>query len=277
MEVIADTLKQALTGGAAHVKPSIILCDKVETLEIQVHEESQLFGKKVFYNFKYRLPFAEMPRNEYVDMRFGEIEKDLAELINEKTKSIEAKFVIDHNNNVVVEEDGRVIEHQSRKCLWLSDEYRIRGGDAWNTTPVDFQMENEQAFRARFQMMSHTIDHVMFGIVSSSFNAYTGDPSTDSVPHRWFLHFNGGTHGGFYTHSGSSTKFSGGPAPFAGSIVTVEFFPQSGIIQYLVNDVPTGRQYNCAFNDNTFGFAVAHYTDQTRIKLLSIKPIGGQF
>jgi len=264
MDVIADTLKQALTARADNVKSSVIRCNDVFVLEIRVQEATKLFGKVVVYNFKYKLPLAKLPRTDYVDMRFGEIEKEIALLLKgedaatKENDKIEAKFVTKDNNNTNLENDGRVIVHT--------------GSTVWNSTPVNFEMTKNEAFRARYRINSHNFNYLMFGVISKSFSAFTSHP-TGNGHYGWVAYFYDGKVGTSYQHNGNFRIFSGGPAPFAGSIVTVEFFPQNGIIQYLVNDVPAGRHHGCSFPGDSFGFVVSHHDSGTKVELLGIERI----
>jgi len=274
MDVIANTLSQALTGDAANIKSSIEFCDKVLLLKIHVQQEVVLFMKTVVFNFTYKLPLAEMPRAEYVDMRFAEIEKDLVDLkladsgkdlvdlklADSGPGGIKAQFVAKHVYTSV-EDNGLLLRHV-QAC-------------GWNATPLNYEMSNQEAYRASFRITSHEHNSIMFGIISNSFTIYNG--GVDNGKYCWFEYFRNGSYCKNYQHNGNFLTLSGGCGPVAGSIVTVEFFPQQGLIQYLINKVPAGKHHRCTFNENSYGFAVMHYYRNTRIRLVSIERIDDIF
>jgi len=262
IEVISDTLKQILTGTAENVQPSVGFNNDQYELVIKSTVEAIVFGKVIF-NFCYRLPMVKMALDKRNEMRIEEIERAIEDLkfrgSEEEDGKVYAKFDATSNTYTTLEKNGSIMWHSS-------------GGGSWNTTPVNFEMGNENAFRARFRVMSHVYNNLMFGIISNSYVGFNTCPSAGH--HGWMIHFHSNkVASSQYIHNGSFSVFPNSCAPWTGSIITVEFFPRHGRIQFSVNNLPAGQCTGCSFQDKSYGFAVSHYDLNTKVKLLSIERI----
>merc|ERR1719221_639340 len=95
------------------------------------------------------------------------------------------------------------------------------------------------AYRARFRWSQINTAKVMFGVVSNSFSQYSSYPQGSGY-YGWMVCYCNGSYGSSWQQNGNFQN-PGGCFPYAGSIVTVEFYPKHGSIQYFVNSAPAGR------------------------------------
>jgi len=283
LDVVSHVLKQILTNTADNVTTSLTGENGKSVLEIKAAVESKIFEKTVIYNFVYKFPLVEVSDHERLEIKLLEIKNDVElkceqgeirlKAIEERLEEIgrsglipgkakvEARFDVSGNNHTSVSNKGIAIEH-------------ITGSGAFNTTRLDFEMKNGEAYRARFRMESQ-VDHIMMGVISSSFSQWQSFPQ-GSGHHGWVAYWYTGNLKASYQHNGSFQIYSCGPAPLKGSIVTVELCTKEGWIQYFVDGIAAGLHKGCNFGSAT-RFAVVLYRLKDKVSLLSLERIQGDF
>jgi len=271
IDVIADTFWHILTGGVENVEASIGQINNAAELSIKATTVSKVFGKTITYSFCYRLSQVEVSDVELIEMRFGDIERAIGEnkraiaklgiqANEEKDATGNAYFDTSANSHTAAQNNGSILCHTS-------------GNNCWNTTPVNFEMTNAEAFRGMFQVLGKDYQYLMFGIISSSYSKFETFPSTGT--HGWMIYYNNKKihNSNSYLHNGKFNLTTPTSVLFEGSIVTVDFFPQQGRIQYWVNGVPVGENHGCTFEDKSYGFAVSTHNVNNKVKLFGIEKI----
>jgi len=286
MGIIVYTLEEILTGRAGDVLMSYENNDGKDDLLITTVINSKIFNRTVTFKFCYKFLKAEFSNDERIDMRLGMIEQELKEQgigKEERLNAVEeslrhmgidsqmwfipgkrimpAQFDVSKNNHHTSAGNGSMLIHSGTDKVW-------------NTTPVNIPMKNTVAYRGRFRVMSHMFDCMMFGVVSSSYSKYTGCP--DNGGYGWMAYFYDSKLNGSCQHNGSLQN-AGGPSPFTGSVITVEYYPNEGRIQYFVNTTPVGQLMGCSFNNGDCRFAISLYHTGTKVKLLSVEQIENIF
>jgi len=272
MDIVIYTLEEVFSGNSENAIMSYEKTDGKEVLLIQTAIETKIFNRTLSYKFSYRFKRAKMSFEQRVDMKLGVIEQRLNELevVEEKMnfgmfipgkRVMEASFEKKGNNKCTLADNGTTLTHT--------------GATGFNTTTLCTLMKNTVAYRARFRWAHINTTNVMFGVVSTSFSQYGSYPQGANY-YGWVVYYASGTYNSSYGHNGSFEN-PGGCFPYAGSIITVEFYPKQGSIQYFVNSAPAGRYRGCTFNNGDCRFAVVTYDTGSKLKLLSVEQIQDVF
>jgi len=290
MGIIVCTLEEIFTGRVDKVVLQYDIQDGKEDLFIMTTITSMIFSRSVTFNFCYKFKMAKMSFEQRVDMRLGIIEQEVnnqdiqngqlrLDAVEQKIWIMDnrhiwfvpgkpvrgSRFDISRNNRYQLTDDGTTVTHTGTH-------------GSWNTTTLNTQMKITQAHRAHFRLASFKYNAnitMMIGVVSSSFAQYTSYPQGNGY-YGWVAYFYSSKLSASYQHNGSFQN-AGGPTPFAGSIVTVEFYPRQGRIQYFVNSIPAGQHIGCTFNNGNCRFSVTTHMQSTKIKLISVEQIQDVF
>lgn len=288
MDIIIYTLEEILSGHTNKLAVSYENNDGKETLVIMTAIDSKIFNKTLTFHFTYKFQLAKMSLEERIDMRCGIIEQKLKDqeiekgdsrlvTIEEKLKDqddtkwpmwfmpgkrvMEARFDITNNNLYTLMDNGKTLEHTG-------------SNDSWNTAALTTRMNTTTAYRVRYRVASLTFGYMMFGVISSNYSRWQSCP--DNGTYGWVAYFHTSKLQSSFQQNGSFAN-AGGPSPFAGSIVTVEYYPTQGCIQYFVNSAPAGQHTGCSFNNGDCRFSVATRTKGTKLRLLSLEQIQAVF
>lgn len=272
-ECISDALKQILRNNVDNVTTSLKDTNGESVLQIKVPVESKVFNTEVIYDFTYKFPSVEISDHERLEIKVLELENIVAEIkleIEEISREagalipvnakVIAQFDVSRNNHTSLSNNGRAIEH-------------ITGGGVYNTTPLNFEMKNRKAYRARFRVGSQA-EYFMVGVINRSFCQYQNYPANGQ--NGWVASFHPGNLKKSHQHNGSFKIYSNGPAPLKGSIVTVEVCTKEGWIQYFVNGTPAGLHKECSFGSAT-RFAVVLSKLKDKVELLSLERLQDDF
>lgn len=288
MGTIVYTLEEILRGGVENVVMSYERVDGKEFMFIKTKLEAKIFVRTVTFEFCYKFEKTKMSLEERINMKIGELailfQEHKIEKGEQRLKAIEkfiedvalpshppwfiagkptegAQFDVSRNNYSRVSDNGMTLTHHANS--------------GYNTTPVNINMKTTDAHRARFRIASHTFNNMMLGVISTSFSKYTNYPS-GAGQYGWVANFYSNNLQTSYQHNGSFLN-SGGPTPFAGSVVTVEFYPKQNRIQYFVNSTPVAQHTGCSFNNGDCRFVVALHDVNTVVKLLCVEQIPDDF
>lgn len=280
MDVVANNLEEIFRGVTdRHTVISYDNADKMEILQIKTVVKTKICNRAVSFKFCYKFKNAAMYFEDSINKKLAEY----AQIIKEKTndpvlffsgKSVTgARFDVSRNNYHSVSDCGKILTHHD--------------STQWNTTPISTLMNHTVAHRARFRVVSR-ISTMLFGVISNQFDPYTEemDHSSPNPIHSSHFFVGAGHYGwmalfydsklrGSFEHNGSF-QYRGGP-PYDGSIVTVEYYPRQGRIQYFVNNVPAGQHIGCSFTYGDSRFSVALATQGDKVKLLSVEQITDSF
>jgi len=289
MDIVIYTLEEILSGSDQSVVMSYDNVDGKEGLLIKTAIGSKIFNRIIFYKFCFKFQSATMSFKESIDMKVGEFTQSVKEQIEKVEQRLDAiekslEDVISVDNDHTWFLTGKVVQgarfdvsNNSRHSVCDNGITLIHDGEnsSYDTTPVTILM-NTVAHRARFRVVSHAYEHLVFGVISSSFSSYNSHPANNT--HYWLAKFNASSLCENYQQNGKFESCSKpSPCPFPGSIVTVEYYPIQGRIHYFVNSIPVGRHYGCNFTNLECRFAVSIYRQGIKVKLLSVEKIGGIF
>lgn len=287
MGTIVYTLEEILCGGVENVVMSYERVDGKQFMTITTKLETKLFTRTVTFEFCYKFQRTEMSLEERINMKVGELtilmQENLIEKGDQRLRAIEERmddtmsnvpswfiagkpvegvqFDVSLNNYHRVSDNGMTLTHHT--------------SNNFNTSAVNLRMKNTDPHRARFRIASLDVNNIMFGVVSSSFGRYTGYPGGNGQ-FGWVVQFYGGKVHSSFQHNGTFVNCVG-PAPFAGSVVTIEYYPKQKRIHYFVNSVPVAQHTGCTFNDGDCRFAVTAYEVNSIVKLLSVEQISDVF
>jgi len=312
MDIIVYTLEEILSGQADNLTVSYIVNDGKEILRVERAIDSRLGKVAWTVNFCYEFQMAKMSLEDRFGMRFGVIEQklkglqfnevhsDLKKIRNQfkqvvsrletneeeykrvvsrldtnekqlKTLSdfsynpwfipgirlMDARFDISRNNRYTLSDNNKTLTHSGTN-------------NSWNTTALTTRMSIRKAYRVRYRVASLNFDYLMFGVVSSSFSAWQS--SLGNNQYGWVVYFYSSKLRGSCLHNGSFVT-ADGPSPMAGSILTVEFYPKQGRMQFFVNSAPVGQFTGCSFNNGDCRFSVSTLYNGTKVKLLLVEQI----
>jgi len=305
MGTIVYTLEEILRGGVENVVMSYERLDGKQFMVIKTRLETKIFIRTVTFEFCYKFERAKMSLEERLDMKIGE----LAILVHEyqiekgeqRLKALEERK---DNQSEKGEQRLRALEEWKDDVMPISPTWLIAGkpvegvqfdvssnnyhrvsdngmtlthhaSTGWNTSAVNYRMKNTDPHRARFRIASLAVDYIMFGVVSDSFSRYTSNPSGNGQ-YGWVAYFYPGKLHSSKEHDGTFVH-CGGPAPFAGCVVTIEYYPKQQRIHYFVNSVPVGKHFGGSFNNGDCRFAVSLHEQDAIVKLLSVEQISDVF
>lgn len=293
MGTVVYTLEEILCGGVENVVMSYEKVDGKQFMTITTKLETKIFTRTVTFEFSYKFERAEMSLEERINMKVGELtilmQENQIEKGDQRLRAIEKRMDDAMSKNDAMSNvpswfiagkpvEGVQFDVSSNNYLRVSDNGMTlthHGTTTFNTSAVNLRMKNTDPHRARFRMASFDVNNIMFGVVSNSFSRYTSYPSGNGH-YGWVAYFHSGKVHASYQQNGTFVN-CGGPGPFAGSVVTVEYYPKQKRIHYFVNSVPVAQHTGCTFNDGDCRFAVATRVINSIVKLLSVEQISDVF
>jgi len=289
MGTVVYTLEEILRGGVENVVMSYERVDGKQFMTITTRLETKIFTRTVTFEFCYKFERAKMSLEERMNMKVGEltilIQENQIEKGEQRLSAIEERMDVVKPNVHVPSwilpgkpVEGVQFDVTSNNYHRLSDNGMTlthHSSQNWNTSALKLRMKNTDPHRARFRISSLDINHIMFGVVSSSFSRYTSCLEGNGQ-FGWMTFFYNGKIYTNYQHNGTFVN-CGGPGTFAGSVVTIEYYPKQLRIHYFVNSVPVAQHTGCSFNNGDCRFAVSTYELNSIVKLLSVEQISDVF